>query len=202
MTAETLMQWIARYGYAGIFLWLMLGIVGLPVPDDTLLAFAGYLVFKGRLHPAPTLAAAFLGSVSGITISYTLGRTAGTYLVEKFGGRLHLTAERLEDAHRWFERLGRWVLVVGYFVPGVRHLTAFVAGSSRLKLRVFALYAYTGGLIWSATFIAAGYFLGEKWVTAGAAFRHHLIIAACLGAFIFIAAWLVQRRNVPRATRP
>src|ERR1051325_1208455 len=99
--AETLMHWVSHYGYAAIFLLLMLGIVGLPVPDETLMAFAGYLAFKGRLHLAPTLVAAYLGSVSGITISYTLGRTAGTYLIEKFGAWLHLTAERLERVHRW-----------------------------------------------------------------------------------------------------
>jgi membrane protein DedA with SNARE-associated domain len=108
MTAEDLMQWVSQHGHAGIFFLLMLGIVGLPVPDETLLAFAGYLVFKGRLHPAPTLAAAFLGSVSGITISLTLGRIAGTFVVEKFGAYLHLTDERIERVHRWFERLSKW----------------------------------------------------------------------------------------------
>jgi membrane protein DedA with SNARE-associated domain len=31
-------EWINDYGYIAIFLLLMLGIVGLPVPDETLLA--------------------------------------------------------------------------------------------------------------------------------------------------------------------
>jgi|SRR5262245_15504047 len=195
MTTETLMEWVSHYGYAGIFISLMLGIVGLPIPDETLLAFAGYLVFKGRLHPAQTMIVAYLGSISGITISYTLGRAAGTYVVEKFGARLHMTAERLENVHRWFEHLGRWVLVIGYFVPGVRHLTAFVAGSSRLQARIFALYAYTGALIWSATFIASGYFLGEKWNVAVEEIRRHFVVVASLVVFLFLIFWFARRGN-------
>lgn len=37
-------------------------------------------------------------------------------------------------------------------------LTGFVAGVSELELSVFTPFAYTGGLIWSITFISIGYF--------------------------------------------
>jgi len=198
MTTENLLDWISQYGYAGIFLSLSLGIVGLPVPDETLLAFAGYLVFKGKLHPVQTLIAAYLGSVSGITISYTLGRMAGKYIIAKFGTRLHLTAERLERVQRWFERLGRWVLVIGYFVPGVRHIIAFAAGSSHLQMRIFAPYAYTGSLIWTATFITSGYFLGEQWNIAVAEIRRHIVFAASLGVLLLVFSWLALQRDTLR----
>ena len=49
------MEWIAQYGYLAIFVLLMLGIIGLPVPDETILLFAGYLSFKGDLRLEPTL---------------------------------------------------------------------------------------------------------------------------------------------------
>ncbi|MBA2251795.1 MAG: DedA family protein, partial [Nitrospirales bacterium] len=39
--------WIADYGYVAIFGLLVLGIVGLPVPDEALLTFVGYLSFQG-----------------------------------------------------------------------------------------------------------------------------------------------------------
>ncbi len=198
MPVETLMQWISQHGYAGIFLLLMLGIAGLPVPDETLLAFAGYLIFKGRLHPAPALAAAFLGSASGVTISFTLGRTAGTFVIERFGAYLHLTDERIGCVHQWFERFGKWMLMIGYFIPGVRHLTAFVAGSSKLEPAVFALYAYTGGLIWSAIFIASGYFLGEKWNVVAEEIRRHFVVAACLAALLLVVIGLARRSGFQR----
>ena len=62
--------WITHYGYAAIFLLLMLGIVGLPVPDEALLTFVGYLSFKGDLQFVASLLTAFLGTACGITVSY------------------------------------------------------------------------------------------------------------------------------------
>ena len=54
--------WISTYGYAAIFVLLLLGIVGLPVPDETMLVFCGYLVFKGTLHPIPAFFTALAGA--------------------------------------------------------------------------------------------------------------------------------------------
>ena len=57
---EAAFQWITQHGYAGIFSLLIFGIVGLPVPDEWLLTFSGYLVFKHTLVFLPTFLAAFL----------------------------------------------------------------------------------------------------------------------------------------------
>jgi membrane protein DedA with SNARE-associated domain len=53
----------------GIFGLLMRGIVGIPVPDETLLVFTGYLIFKHELDPLPAFASGFLGSICGISRS-------------------------------------------------------------------------------------------------------------------------------------
>lgn len=171
-------DWITRYGYAGLFASLVLGIAGLPIPDETILTFAGYLVYKGQLHMLPTLAVAVAGSGSGMTLSYGLGRTLGYRLLHRYGPAVGLTEDKLARTHDWFERIGKWTLTVGYFIPGVRHLSAFSAGASELEMGVFALFAYPGCLVWVATFLSLGYCLGEGatavwgrlhwWLTAGA----------------------------------
>jgi membrane protein DedA with SNARE-associated domain len=160
---ETAIAWVVQHGYAGIFFALMLGIVGLPIPDETVLVFTGYLISQDRLAALPSLVCALLGSVCGITVSYAIGRTFGLYLVQTFGRYVHVSHERLNRAHRWFQRMGRWSLALGYYVPGVRHLTAYVAGAAGLEFPTFALFAYSGGLIWSVTFIAIGYVGGRGW---------------------------------------
>ena len=160
---EIALYWIGQYGYAGIFSLLIFGIVGLPVPDEWLLTFSGFLVFKRTLLFVPTFAAAFCGSACGITVSYTLGRIFDTYVLVKYGSYIHMTPDRLARVHSWFERRGRWTLLVGYFVPGVRHLTGYIAGASELSFSNFALFAYTGAFCWVAVFITLGYFLGEEW---------------------------------------
>src|SRR5437870_12712276 len=96
---EIALHWIGEYGYAGIFSLLIFGIVGLPVPDELLLTFCGYLVYNHTLRPVPTFLAAFLGSSCGITFSYLLGRILDTYVVAKYGRVLHITYERIGHFH-------------------------------------------------------------------------------------------------------
>src|SRR5260370_4532424 len=100
---ETVYQLISQYGLIAVFCLLVLGIVGLPVPDETLLTFSGYLVFKGHFRFLPTVAAAYAGSICGITISYTIGRTGGFYLIHKYGPYMHLPKDRLVRRHRCFD---------------------------------------------------------------------------------------------------
>jgi membrane protein DedA with SNARE-associated domain len=155
------LEWIGRYGYIGVFSLLTLGIVGIPIPDEWLLALLGYLVFKHILRFPPALAAAFAGTVCGISVSYACGYTFGSYLIEKYGSFIHLTRDRVEKVRQWFNRLGRWALFFGYFIPGGCHLTAYVAGTSRVQFRVFARFAYSGALIWSIAFVSLGYVWSE-----------------------------------------
>ena len=160
---EALFQWIPTYGYGMIFLLLVAGVVGLPIPDETLLVFCGYLISKGTLNPVGTFCAALAGSWGGISLSYTIGRTLGLGAVHRFGKYMHLDEATLEKVHQWFDRIGHWALFLGYFIAGVRHFTAIIAGTSKLDFLSFAKYAWPGGLLWVSTFLTLGYFLGENW---------------------------------------
>ncbi len=160
---DALIHWISLYGYPGLTALLMLGIVGLPIPDETLLVFAGFLISQGKLSPAPTFLAGFAGAVSGISLSYLLGRILGRTVVDRYGRYLHLTHERLSRIECWFERAGDWLLPLGYFIPGVRHFTALTAGIVRLPYPRFSLFAYTGAALWVAAFLTLGFFVGDHW---------------------------------------
>src|SRR5579884_3377216 len=103
---EFILDCISQYGYIAIFGLLMFGIVGVPVPDETLLVFCGYLISQGRLNPVTTLLTAVGGSVSGISCSYVIGRTLGLGFVHRYGRYLHLTQERIDRVHAWFDRIG------------------------------------------------------------------------------------------------
>lgn len=190
---DLVLGWVTQYGYPALFALLMLGIIGLPVPDETLLMFAGYLTFKQELAVAPTVASAFLGSVCGISLSYGLGRICGVYLLRAVRPLFGIDAGALTAAQDWYRRRGKYALLAGYFVPGVRHVTAFVAGTSRLSPATFALFAYTGALLWSMSFIALGYAMGEEWARLSVTVHRALILVAVLGFTGLGVAWLVKR---------
>ena len=196
---ESITHWITDYGYIGLFSLLMLGIVGLPIPDETLLTFAGYLVFKQQLELPFTILAAFLGSICGISLSYGLGRSLGLFLIHKYGSRVGITEEKMKHTLEWFDRVGKWSLPFGYFIPGVRHLTAYIAGASKLQLPMFALFAYTGGLIWSTTFILLGYYLGEGWQNISRQLEDKLMIAVGIVVAVAVGHYFFRRKKQQRA---
>lgn len=192
--------WITQYGYLAIFLLLVCGIVGLPVPDETLLTFTGYLVFKGNFSLPMAFAAALCGSLCGITVSYTLGRTFGMKAIHRYGRYIHITEERVNQAHGWFARVGHWGLTFGYFVPGFRHLTAFAAGMSAVEAPQFALFAYSGGCLWVASFLSLGYFLGERWRAVEKNIEHYFA-AITLSLVVLVAVYLLWRMVRARRRR-
>jgi membrane protein DedA with SNARE-associated domain len=180
MVQQSIALWVGQYGYPAIFLLLVGGIVGLPVPDQLLLVIAGYLVLTKSLAVLPTLAVAVLGSITGITLSYLLGRYSGTCV-----SKTRFAAGRLDHARSWFEQYGSWTLIFGYFIPGIRNLIGFTSGMMRLKVRRFAPYAYAGAVVSSVTCVAVGYFFGAQagWVLTS---MGRVAFIAAVGASLFL----------------
>ncbi len=160
-----LLPWMNQYGSIVIFVLLALGIIALPIPEESLLLFLGFLIAKGKIPIVSSVLMAYAGTCCGITGSYGLGRLTGHYLHKSWGRYIGLTEKRYHAAHRWFEKVGKFSLSIGYFIPGVRHLTGYVAGALKLEYRLFALYAYSGGIVWASVFMMLGYFFSSHWNT-------------------------------------
>jgi membrane protein DedA with SNARE-associated domain len=189
---DIVFHWVVRYGYAALFGSMMLGIIGLPIPDETLLMFAGYLVSKNSLQLHYVMLSAFFGSIAGISLSYEIGRRYGLTLLLKF----HIpffSEKKLELVRDWYRRFGKWVLIVGYFIPGIRHLTAFTAGMSGLRYRSFGMFAYTGALLWSATFVLLGKLVGGQWQAVSDEIQSNLLLGSGIVAFVLIAIAVLRR---------
>jgi membrane protein DedA with SNARE-associated domain len=109
---------ITKYSYFEIFIALGLGIVGLPLPDETLMAYAGFLVFQGKLDYLYTIIVAFTGTSCGITIGYFLGRTFGNPFIKRYAAKMHVNHDDIQDAEKFYNRYGKFALFIGYFIPG------------------------------------------------------------------------------------
>ena len=189
-----LVGWLVRFGAPLLFLAQVFGIFGLPIPDELLLTAAGALIASGRLNATSTLVAAITGCLTGITMSYALGRWVGLPVLR---ARMKNHQDAIERAQSWFRRFGGWLLTFGYFVPGVRHLTAIAAGSGCLNYRTFVAYAYPGGVIWCAVFLGLGFVAGDRWPEIATAARIHFTRIAVVGAaaIAVYAAWRVAAKR-------
>lgn len=190
---HSLLLGIAKYSYAGIFIALGLGIAGLPIPDEALMAYAGFLVSQGKLSYFYTIMVAFLGTSCGVTIGYALGRTLGNPFIKKYALKIRINPDDIQNAEKFYNQYGRYALFIGYFIPGVRHLTAISAGTSLMPYSIFALFAYTGGLIWTIALVSLGYVLGEKWHQVYM-YTHRFIIPLVLVIMIIFMIYFYWKR--------
>jgi membrane protein DedA with SNARE-associated domain len=186
---QTLFILLQEYGYVAIFLFLVLGIVGLPLPDEIMMTFLGYMTSIGQLNLYLTYISALTGSACGITVSYLLGIRLGYPILKKYGGKIYITRRRLRITQVLFRKYGNWLLFAGYFIPGVRHVTAYLAGISRLPYSRFSLFAYSGAILWCAAFIGFGHVLGSNW-EMGFELMHRYGTRILLVALPVILVWL------------
>lgn len=158
------MEWvtevIGQYGYGAIYILLAIGIVGLPIPDEIMMVTIGYLSSIHVLSYPLSVLFGFLGTVTGMTVSYWIGRKFGKPLLLRFGKYLFLTPNKLEKVERLFERYAQWTIIFGYYIPGVRHLTCYVSGISGINFRKYFIISSIGALIWCLIFVTIGYGVG------------------------------------------
>ncbi|WP_068781324.1 DedA family protein [Paenibacillus sp. GM2] len=161
---ETAIDFITQYGYAAILVLLALGIVGLPIPDETLMLFVGYLASEHILNYFLAIIISFIGSVTGMAITYVIGRRVGSAIIEKCGKWVGLTPKRYDKVKNWFNKYGAWTIVFAYFIPGIRHVSGYMSGISHLPFRKYIVFCCTGALVWTILFISLGYFIGGRFL--------------------------------------
>lgn len=189
---EFVKDWIDQYGYIVLFFSLMLELIAFPLPGELLMSYSGFLVSTGRLNWVTSILLAGIGSCVGMTIAYLVGYKLGYPFFQKYGRRIHFGPERLEKVSRWFSKYGNKMLIIGFFIPGVRHLTGYFSGITKISFRTFVLYAYLGAFFWTSTFISLGRVLGPRWEEFHGSIKKYLIIGGCIAVAILAIVYLFR----------
>ncbi|MEH7225559.1 DedA family protein [Bacillus sp. JJ1566] len=195
---EQLYYLLEHYGYFGLIIVLAAGIIGLPLPDEILITYVGYTVYQGKMSYSLSLLSASLGSIIGITISYYLGIKLGIPFLRMYGSKLHLTEKRIQTTSNLFNKFGPYLLFFGYFIPGVRHVTAYLAGINTLHFKRFTVFAYSGAVFWSFTFITLGHELGKNWMKVEKMMNHFSIYFIVLLFIVVLSIFYLNRRKLVR----
>ncbi|MFA6807470.1 MAG: DedA family protein [Eubacteriales bacterium] len=193
MTSQFLINIIIQYGYVGLFMIMAITILGIPIPVEFILTFVGFLSFRGQLNPVIAILFATTGCVSGITIAYLLGLFFQHKILinlKKYAG-----GSRIKKVFSWYQLHGGKLLTVGYFIPGVRHLSGYIAGMSKVKYREFALYSYLGAILWTTPFIMLGRILGSRWKTLLPMIHHYALLFAILVIIFCVLLYLLYKNH-------
>jgi membrane protein DedA with SNARE-associated domain len=139
-------EFIGKLGYLGIALLLVLGGLGLPVPEEGPIVLAAVLSRGGKMWWPLALASCFAGVLLGDFIVYFLGYVYGEKVMSLPLTRKFLSPAREAQIKGYFHRHGFKILVSGRFVPGFRtaaYLTAGILRLPALKLLLTDLVAAT-----------------------------------------------------------
>ena len=159
---DMLFKLLAEHVYLILFVSLILEFAALPLPGETMMVVAGIMAYNNHGSYIGMIIASALGTVIGMQFSYEVGRRLGTKAVDKYGSYIGLTPYRMTKAAEFFNKFGNIVIVIAYFLPGVRHILGYFSGISRIDAKRFHLYSTIGGIVWVVVFITLGYVLGPS----------------------------------------
>jgi len=151
------------YVLMGAIIFVETGLVLFPfLPGDSILFFVGSMV---AMYPTKLSLLALIVSLTIIgflanTLNYELGKHFGQSLPNHPKLTKFLKPEYLEEAKTFFEKYGSFAIFLGRFMPIIRTVVPFTAGTSQMPYRKFVWFNFLGGFAWILIATTAGYFFG------------------------------------------
>jgi len=163
MNIETIMSFMAQYGFMAIFVLVLLEYMNLPVlPGTVLLPVAGIITAKGGLNFPIALVVSVIAGLIGTCVIYILARLGGNAFLDWFKKNLPKKEEKLERIMEKLRVKGLAYAFVAKLIPTVRTLIAIPAGILRLNFAGYAIYSTAGIFVWNIVLMMAGFLLGEQ----------------------------------------
>jgi membrane protein DedA with SNARE-associated domain len=187
---------VTVFGYPLLFLIVMSESSGAPVPGETALIAAAVLASQGKLRIELVIALAAAAAIVGDNIGYQIGRRGGRWLLQRPGRFYRQRLGVLATGEPFFERHGPKAVFFGRFVLGLRVWASWLAGATRMRWRLFALWNALGGITWATAVGLFAYFLGHSAGSAIEAFGIYGLAAVVVAiASVFLAHRLHRRHQ-------
>ncbi len=176
--------WIQQYGYFGVFITLLLEMIGIPFPGSTILTLSGIEWTKGTFSLLPLLFFAIVGNIVGSSIAYAIGRFFGRSIILRFGKKFGITIKKFEKAEKKFRMYRVSIILFAKFIPGFRELIAYLAGIERMSFIMFSIYNTIGTLLWVTIFVFFGRYVQVAWEKYHQTINQYLLPLTVLGVMI------------------
>ena len=177
---------ISTYGYAAV-------LVGTFLEGETILVLGGFVAHRGYLELPGVMLAAFAGTLAGDQLYFYIGRTRGARLLERRPAWRRNAARVLAllESHQT-------LFILGFrFVYGIRTVSPFAIGMSRVDRGRFLVLNALGAALWAVAFGALGYAFGQVVENVLDEVKHYelwiLAALAALGALLWGVRKLRER---------
>ncbi len=188
---DYLLSTLGVYGVPVLFLALLVGSAGVPLPASLLLVAAGSFVEQGELNLWRVLTLSAAGAVLGDQIGYVIGRWGGRRLTLRLG-KLIGGENKIETTEEWLrKREGVGVFLSRWLLTPLGPVVNLAAGATHYPWPRFFLYDVLGEVLWVVLYVLLGKFFSDRvqalndllgdlaWAIVG------LVAAIVLGVFAF-----------------
>ena len=191
-------DWVVEYGYLAIFLLMLAESACIPFPSEVTMLVGGWYAASGDLNFFWVGTWGVLGNLVGSWVAYSVGRTTGRGLLDRFGKYILIRSHDIDRAEVWWEKYGEAATFFSRLLPVIRTFISLPAGIARMPLGKFSIYTFLGVIPWTFALTWLGVVVEENWADVLNYFDvPTLIIAALL--VVGAAFWYIRRRRQRKA---
>ena len=163
MDAATLTNYFYQYGAIFIFVIVFLEYLNLPgFPAGIIMPLAGIWAARGGVGFITALIISVLAGLLGSWILYFIGLWGGEYVLKKYIKKFPKQEKVIKEKLEFLRKKGNVGVFISKLLPAVRTLISIPAGVLKLDFIKYTIWSTLGIVIWNASFMSAGYFLGDK----------------------------------------
>lgn len=195
------MNWFLHHGsYGLLFLGLVAGGFGIPIPEDVVLLAGGVLAHRGVTSLPVTFVVCFAGVLLGDAILFTAAQHLGPRALDMPRFARWLTPKRRSRLERLFARVGGAIVFVGRHLPGLRPAVFALAAAHNMPRWRFILWDLLGLCITAPLVLYLGYLFSDRLDRVRLDLRYIKfgLLAACVAAALAYATVAWHRRRLHR----
>ena len=196
---EALQEFVDNFTYLGIFAVLLLGSLGVPIPEEMPIIAAAVLSHEGIVRWWLALPVCLLGVLSGDMVLYWVGRHWGEQVLNWRLVRLVLSPAREQWLKAAYRRHALKTVVTARHVMGLRAAAFLTAGSARVPFWKFVVADAGAALFGVPLAFGLAYFFTDQ-IKAIMADVHRaerwlgLAGLLALAAMLVVGVWRWHRR--------
>jgi membrane protein DedA with SNARE-associated domain len=159
---EVLQEFLDNFTYLGIFAVLLLGSLGVPIPEEMPIIAAAVLSHEGVVRSWLALPVCLLGVLSGDMVLYGVGRHWGKQVLDRSWVRLILSPARQQWLQAAYRRHALKTVVTARHVVGLRAAAFLIAGSARVPFWKFVVADAGAALVGVPLMFGLAYFFTDQ----------------------------------------
>ena len=174
-----------------VFLWLIIGGLGAPLPEDVAVLGTGVLVHRGVVSLPVGLAVLLAGVLSGDAMLFLLAKRLGPR-AEKLPVFKRLSSpERRARIERAYDQYGGAIVFLARHVMGLRAAVFAMAALHGMSLKRFLAWDALAACVSVPVMFSVGYY-GSRHIAqvrAGVERTEEIVVVVVIAALLIYACW-------------